>query len=181
MKYSKTQYRKLINALYSKINLFLSEKIDRPSRSNCNKFCMTSPFLHFYLSKSQNRCKLVAKFTIFLQENHENCQECHFIHLQYSFQWHKLDECTCHTLAASTNLYTIGVPYCYWTTSRVLHCSDASWAHTQVIFYSAQFNVPPNTLQVISGMGFYGSNDHQVHLTMLQSYTCISLHKIIHI
>jgi len=53
------------------------------------------------------------------------------------------------------------------------------------------FNVPLNTLQVISGTGFYGSNDptnsvkalkevvvlrirlesHQVHLTMLQAYT----------
>jgi len=33
-------------------------------------------------------------------------------------------------------------------------------------------------------MGFYGSNDHQVHLSMLQSYTCIQytvIHKIIHI
>jgi len=29
---------------------------------------------------------------------------------------------------------TIGVPYCYWSTSRVLHCSDASRAHTLVIF-----------------------------------------------
>jgi len=46
---------------------------------------MTSPFLHFYQSKSQNRCKLVAKFTIFLRENHENCKEFHFIHLQASF------------------------------------------------------------------------------------------------
>ena len=57
------------------------------------------------------------------------------------------------------------------------------------------FNVPRNTLYVISGTGFYGSNDqtdsfealkelvflrigfspqsHQVHLTMLQSYTCM--------
>jgi len=65
------------------------------------------------------------------------------------------------------------------------------------------FNVPLNTLLVISGTGFYGSNDptnsvkalkevmvlrirlqsNQVHLTMLQSYTCMQYtvrHKIIH-
>jgi len=46
----------------------------------------------------------------------------------------------------STNLYTIGVLYCYWSTNRVLHCSDASWAHALVIFYSAGFSIPLNTL-----------------------------------
>jgi len=29
---------------------------------------------------------------------------------------------------------------------RVLHCSDASWAHTLVIFHSARFSIPLNIL-----------------------------------
>ena len=137
---------------------------------------MTSPFLHFYLSKSQNRCKLVAKFTILLQENHENCQECYFIHLQASFQWHKLDECTCPMKNTGCRLLTY-IQQVYRTATGLLaeYCTAAMPAGRihQSFFYSAGFSVALNTLQVISGMGSYGSNDHQVHLTMLQSYTCI--------
>jgi len=70
--------------------------------------------------------------------------------------------------------------------------STYAWLHTTGISVQrdggVRFNTPPNTSQVILGMGFYGSNDptnsvkalkedrvlrirlqsHQVHLTVLQ-------------
>ena len=62
--------------------------------------------------------------------------------------------------------------------NRKIQITESSWWWRWV-----RFNVPPNTLQIISGKGLYGSNDstnsvkalkedrvqsHQVHPTMLQ-------------
>jgi len=39
------------------------------------------------------------------------------------------------------------------------------------------FNVPPNTLQVISGMGFYGSNDPTNGVKALKEDTRLNYNK----
>ena len=127
---------------------------------------MTSPFLHFYLSKSQNRRKLVAKFTILLQENHENCQEFHFIHLQYSFQWHKLDECTCPMKNTGCHLLTY-IQQVYRTATGLLteYCTAATPAGRIHQSFLLQCRVQHPTKHIIGhiGDGFLGDSLKSKH------------------